>query len=96
MRQGNELTLKDAIEEMIEAYGMEDNLNQAKAIDAWKELVGNVIAKHTRSIYVKKGRLFLYLDSAPLKQELSYQKSTITKKINDLLGKEVIQEVVIR
>lgn len=96
MRQGNELKLKDAIKEMVEAYGMKDQLNQAKAIDAWKELVGEMIAKHTRSIYVNKGRLFLYLDSAPLKEELSYQKSTIAKKINDLLGEDVIQEIVIR
>lgn len=81
---------------MIQEYGLEEKLVEVDAIEAWEQLVGPSISKHTRHVYVKNKTLIIKLDSAPLKQELSYKKSTIVEKINKLLGKDWIKEVVIR
>lgn len=96
MRKSNESTIREALNEMIQEYGLEEKLVEVDAIKAWEQLVGPVISKHTRHLYVKNRKLIIKLDSAPLKQELSYKKTTILEKINELLGKEWINEVVIR
>ena len=96
MKRRNEYTIKQALDEMIESYGMKAKLNSVKATEAWEKMVGKMIAKHTRNVYVKNRKLFIFLDSAPLKQELSYQKTRVVELLNEEVGEEVILEVIIK
>lgn len=58
--------------------------------------MGAMIAKHTTDIYIKHKQLFVTLDSAALRNELVLAKSKIVKMLNDAVGTEVINEVVLR
>ena len=58
--------------------------------------MGKMIAKYTRQISIYDKKLFLQIDSAPLKQELFYSREKIIKMMNEEAGEEVIKEVVIR
>ena len=45
-------------------------------------------------MYRKK--LYITVDSAPLRQELSYGREKIKKVMNEELGEDYIEEVIIR
>lgn len=62
----------------------------------WEELAGSLVARHTTNLNFYEGKLTIYLDSAPLKQEVSMRKSSLVKKLNDGLKSSLITEVVIR
>jgi predicted nucleic acid-binding Zn ribbon protein len=96
MTRDNQYTLKEAIEQLIRAYGFNDKLLETTLIDSWEQVVGGVYAAHTQHLKVKNKTLFVTLDSSALRQELSMEKSGIIKKLNAKAGKPVIDDIVFR
>jgi predicted nucleic acid-binding Zn ribbon protein len=90
----NDQTLGDAIREMIEAYGLKGKLSEANLVDSWEAVVGKMIAKHTKDLFIKRKKLFVRVDSPALKNELTYNRTTIMEALNEAAGTEVIEEVV--
>lgn len=90
----NEQTLGEAIKEMLRALRLDDKLNESKLIHSWEEIVGKMIANHTRDIYIKNKKLIVKLDSPALKNELSYSKTKMLKTLNDAAGEEVITDII--
>lgn len=95
-RSTNEQTLKDVISELFENNHMGGKLKEIQIINNWEKLVGNLIAKNTSKIYFHHGKLFLQIDSAPLRSELSYSKAKIIELVNAEAKETLIDDVVIR
>ncbi|MDO9185237.1 MAG: DUF721 domain-containing protein [Bacteroidota bacterium] len=96
MSKHNEHSLKDAIQLLLKTYKLDDRLAERRLISSWESVMGSMIAKHTTDIYIKHQQLFVTLDSAALRNELSLAKSKIVKMLNDEVGKSVINEVILR
>lgn len=96
MSKHNEYTLKEAIEQLLKAYKLDDKLAERKLIASWKQVMGPMIAKHTTDLYIKHKQLFVTLDSAALRNELLLAKTKIVKLLNDEAGCEVITEVILK
>lgn len=62
----------------------------------WEQVMGKTIAKYTDSLKVIHKTLFITTHVAPLKQELVYQKEKIKLRVNEALGENVIEEIVIQ
>jgi len=95
MNNHNEKTLKEALHAMIDQYRLKNKLNQTRIRSHWEALMGPSIARYTRDIKMGRKKLYIYIDSAPLKQELSMGKEKIRRMLNEALGEEYIKEVVI-
>jgi predicted nucleic acid-binding Zn ribbon protein len=92
----NEHTLKEAIEQLLKAYRLDGKLAERKLIASWEQVMGAMIAKHTTDLYIKHKQLFVTLDSAALRNELSLAKTKIVKMLNEEVGSEVITEVILK
>jgi predicted nucleic acid-binding Zn ribbon protein len=92
----NEQSLKDAIGSFLKSSRLSGKLANQKIIDGWEKIMGKMIAKHTKQISIYDKKLFLHLDSAPLKQELFYSREKIIQILNEEAGEEVIKEIVFR
>lgn len=88
---------------------MSDILNDFKAQDklqkgfekvdiemAWNEVMGPGISKYTTQIKCNSGTLFINLSSSVLRQELMYGRAKIIKNLNDHLGREMVEKLVLR
>lgn len=93
-RASQTITLKDGIDSFLNAYKLKPRFSETMAVSIWESLMGQSIAKRTISINVRKGTLFVKLDSAPLKQELNNSKSRIVNLINEEVGVDAIKEIV--
>ena len=96
MKKKNDLSLQDAMKDMIQELHIGPQLSETRVKSLWEELMGKTISTYTSNIAVRKNVLYLTIISAPLKQELSYGKDKIRKLLNEELGEEFIKEVVIR
>ena len=90
----NEQSLGDAIREMIEAYGLEGKLSEATLVESWEKVVGKMIARHTKDVFIKRKKLFVKIDSPALKNELTYNRTTLMEALNEAAGGKVIEEIV--
>lgn len=96
MRKSNQQSLKEVLNEMMEVYQLRNKLNDTKVVAHWREIMGNTIAQHTTKLYINKGILYIYLDSAPLRHELNFGKDKIMTMLNKKIGSEHITKVVLR
>lgn len=91
----NEKPIKELIDKLLRAYGYQDQLDEIKLIKLFEEAVGVMYMRHTKNIYFKNKKLHVKLDSAALKQELSYSKEAIMLKLNTQIGKRIVDEIIL-
>jgi len=94
MKISSDRPLGEVLKELIDTYHLEGKLNEVKVIHSWGNVVGEMIARHTKDLYIKKGKLFVKIDSPALKNELIYSSSTIVEKLNIEAGCKVVQEII--
>lgn len=92
----NERPLKKVIDDMLEAYQLKSKINEVKIVNEWQNAVGEMIAKNTDKLFVKRRKLYVYLTSAPIKNELVYARHEILKRLNEAVGEEVIDEIIVK
>ena len=91
----NAVTLKEALQMMVREFKLGSGLHESQIRESWSRLMGNMIARHTSNISLRKGKLYLKIESAALKQELTYSKDKIKEIFNQELGENVITDVLI-
>jgi len=95
VKKRNEQSLGDAIGLLIDATGMREKMDELDIASAWDEVVGGMVARHTVTIRLRRGRLVVKVDSAPLRQELSYMRTALIEILNRRAGRSVIREIVL-
>ena len=83
----------DAIKLYIEKTGKSEAFESAEVINAWPEVMGEAIANRTSSIYFRKGTLYLYFSSAPLKNEIRMSKEKVARLMNEHLGETRVMNI---
>lgn len=96
MRNDNNQKLGDAIKEMLKLYRLDEKIDEHLLIRSWEKAVGPMIARHTTDIYISNKKLVVTIDSAPLRQELLYERNKIIKDLNAMVGSQVANELVLR
>ena len=90
----NEMTIGQAITELLKTYKLEDKMTEVKLVNSWESVVGKMIAKHTVEIKLKKRKLFVKMDSAAITNELTYAKTKMVKALNIEAGADILDEIV--
>jgi len=68
----------------------------ARVNEMWYELMGSHMSNYTEKIILRGNTLFVSLNNAALREELGYGKEKIMKIMNEQLGKEIIEKVILR
>ncbi len=80
---------------LIDSYGLREKMDELDITTGWDEAVGPMIARHTVSVRLRKGRLNVRVDSAPLRNELTYQREALVEILNRRAGRKVVEEIVL-
>ena len=88
-------TVGELVHEFYELHKGPDYVDELKVINSWKKVVGPFIASHTIDLAIRNHVLYVRVDSDALRSELSYSKSLLLKNLNEMVGKEVISEIVL-
>lgn len=93
MKRSNQQSLKEALEALVDSFGLRSKLDEQAIREAWERMVGDMIARHTTDLKLRKDILHVKVDSAPLRHELSFMRSALIELINRELGRCVVKEV---
>lgn len=83
----------DALWAFLREEGLETPLLEYRITQAWPEVMGNVISRYTKQVYVREGKLRVQITSAPLRQNLMMEHKRIAQKLNDYVGSYIISDV---
>jgi hypothetical protein len=92
----NSMSVGDAIRMVLRQLRLEDKLTVIGLEKTCRSVLGPDLSKWVKEISFYRGILFLDVDNASVKQELSYHKTTIRNEINQKIGKEIILEIKIK
>ncbi len=76
--------------------GIAAKLKEYKLIKAWKECVGQNIARRSVPLKLIGGTLHCAVSSSPWMTELNYQKREIIERLNRTLGESVVKEIILK
>lgn len=97
MKRNNEhLKLSDVLKEFVDENRLQEGLDKVDVKEAWSSLMGNGVNHYTTNVQLKRDTLYVDLSSSVLREELSYGKEKIITMLNDHLGKQLIQKIILR
>ena len=84
------------LERLTVRMGIAARLEREKAVVVWEEAVGKNIARRAKAVSLRNDILFVHVQNSVWLQELSLLKEGIIEKINTLVGKDVVRDIVFR
>ena len=84
------------IKKLLKDQKLEGRLKELDVLELSKELLGKNLMKYINDLSVKNGTLIIKVRSAAVRNELSYQKSGIIKKINKQVGNKILKEIILK
>ncbi len=96
MQFENEKKLSEVLKGMVDSPKWKEKLNETKIRQVWKDKMGTTINHYTKDIKFRKEKLFISIESASLKQELTYDRDKVMEMMNIELGGEFVKSVIIR
>src|SRR5688572_18912430 len=92
-RGDNNKPLKEWLQIFSQSPQIRSRLYQSRIEKMWKEVMGPVISSYTHRIKLDGQVLLIFVNSSPLKSELSIMKETILQSVNQRLGEDYVKEV---
>ena len=96
MPNGNQFTIGEALNSLMHKLKLQDNVTEHQVKEKWTSMMSPAIINRTSKIVFRKGILFLYITSSPLKHELFMARETMKQRMNEEFGKEVIQQIIFK
>ena len=96
MSDPNQSTVGELIKAFYEERRGPGYLDEIKIIKGWNGVVGPFIAQYTKDLFIKDGILHVKLSSDSLRTELSYSKSLLLKNLNNLVGYDLLKDIVFK
>ena len=95
MERSNIRKIQEVIRQFLRDSKLNGPLKERQVIDSWEEIIGKTIARATKKIYIKNGKMIVYLSSSVVRNELYMLKDEIVKKLNEKIGEEVVKEIIL-
>lgn len=92
-RKSETSSVKEAIDAMLDSYKIRGKFDENKLINSWETMMGKPIARRTEKMFLKEKVLFVKLNSAPLRHELTISKSKILEIIHRNFEASLVSDV---
>lgn len=86
MRRQDTQSITDLISEFLKDNDLEQPFLEQRILEAWPDVLGTVVARHTGPMNIRDGVLFVHIKSAPLRQELFQCRFQLVEKLNAAVG----------
>ena len=91
----NEKTLGEILKHFVQSKPIKSKYTLVQIKEVWLNQLGPSIQHYTKDLTFNRGILTVRLSSAPLRQELLYNKPKLLALLNEALGGSVIKDVKI-
>jgi predicted nucleic acid-binding Zn ribbon protein len=91
-----QISLQQAMQELLKKSRFHQRIQALQIKDVWEEIMGKTIAQYTADIQLVENKLIITTHTAPLKQELMFQREKIKNRINEKLNDYAVHEVHIK
>lgn len=95
MKRQKAAQIGDLIHQFLRQEGLESPLNEHRVLHAWHDVAGDVVNRSTGRMFIKNQVLYVEIKSAAIKSELMMRRTDLTRRLNEHVGAQVLQSIVI-
>ncbi len=95
MRRHQAEQVGDIVHQFLREEGLETPYNEYRLLQSWPEVVGQGIAQLTSNLQIRNRVLYVKLKSSVLRQELMYGRQSLVYRLNEHVGAQVIDHIVL-
>ncbi|MBM3162731.1 MAG: DUF721 domain-containing protein [Chlorobi bacterium] len=96
MQRKSPRKIASIVEDVCVRLGMNETIEQYRALQLWGEIVGETIASETAVERLSNGQLFIRVRNSVWRMELNFRKQELAARINQAFGREIVSEIVFR
>ena len=96
MRRNNINTIGQVIKKLIGNNKLSKRLDDLNVLDVWNNIIGKDLEKYIKSTKLVDDKLHVKLRSSIVRNEISYKKTELIKRINEKLSKVVIKDIILK
>ncbi|MEO8447543.1 MAG: DUF721 domain-containing protein [bacterium] len=86
--------LKSEMDSFMNYIGLDLRMQELEILNVWNECVGDAIAKFSTPVEIRRNKLFVSVENAAWRYELSLKKNEIIEKLNLNLKKKIIRDII--
>ncbi len=94
-REKDTFSVKDLMGAFIKENNLSKGIQKLKIEEVWGKLMGQGVVSYTEKIQLQNKTLVVSLSSSVLREELSYGREKIVKMMNQELGSQVIEKLML-
>ena len=95
MKRRDPESVSEIIGRVVAQAGLTETMACQRACYLWPEVVGPGINRYTSRRYVDGSVLHVFINSAPLRNELTFMRSNIIANLNKIIGSDAITDLII-
>jgi predicted nucleic acid-binding Zn ribbon protein len=93
-RLGKVINLRSELDEFMEYIGLSEKMQEMKILKVWNECVGDTISKFSKPVDIKKNKLYVSVENAVWRYELSARKEEILGRVNEILKNKKLKDII--
>ncbi len=93
-RLGKVINLRNELDEFMEYIGLSEKMQEMKILKVWNECVGETISKFSKPVDIKKNKLYVSVENAVWRYELSARKVEILERVNQNLKNKLLKDII--
>ena len=97
MRRIEPKSVGELLDQLFKSPNIARKIAEGGLPETWRQVVGPMVAEHTRHVRYVKGTLYVHVTSAVLRTELMMQRDALARAINAKAGVEgLVTQVVVQ
>lgn len=96
MKKTEPMAIGEIMRQYLNPSELDRSINERRLEAFWPEVVGPYINRHTERRYVSRRVLHVIITSAPLRNDLMMFRSSLVKRLNEITGADVIDDIVFK
>lgn len=93
MKRSKTEPLGDLLRVYLRQQGLETPLNEYRLMQGWEYVMGPVVSRYTRNLFIHNQKLYVQIASPALKQELMMNRRALVERLNAYVGAQVIVDI---
>jgi len=93
---GTITTLSNALHTALAGRGLDRKMREQEIFIRWPEIVGTAVANNATPTRIHRGILWIRVQDAVWRQELSGMRMEVIRKINTALNDDIVKELRLR
>ena len=93
-KKSNVKKISSVISDILNQDQLVGGINNIKVINSWKKIAGKNILSYVTKINFINGNLYIKIKSAPLRNELNFNKERFLNQINEDLKNKIVKKII--